>query len=56
MLQRHTIMNKFRRFLGRISAETCVKMDYLVVNPKKSPSADQRMCIVQDATPIEITG
>jgi len=23
-----TIKNKFRRFLGRISAETCLKMDY----------------------------
>jgi len=23
-----TIMNKFRRFLSKISAETCLKMDY----------------------------
>jgi len=30
---------KFGRFLGRISAETCLKIDYLVVNPQKLPSA-----------------
>jgi len=28
-------MNKFGRFLGRISAETCLKIDYFVVNPPK---------------------
>jgi len=39
LIQKHTIMNKFERFLDRISAETCLKMDYLVVNLQKSPSA-----------------
>jgi len=28
LIQRCTIMNRFGRFLGRISAETCLKMDY----------------------------
>jgi len=32
-------MNKFRRFLGRISAETCLKMYYFGSKSKKSPSA-----------------
>jgi len=33
-------MNKFRRFLGKISAEICQKKSIiLVVNPKKLPKA-----------------
>jgi len=36
---RRTIMNKFRKFLGSISAETCLKWIILVINPPKSPSA-----------------
>jgi len=32
-------MNKFGRFLGRFSAETCLKMDYFGRKPKNSPSA-----------------
>jgi len=32
-------MNKFGRFLGRISAETCLKMDYFGSKSPKSPSA-----------------
>jgi len=28
LIQRCTIMYKFGRFLGRISVETCLKMDY----------------------------
>jgi len=31
-------MNKFRSFLGRISAETCLKMDYFGSQSQKSPS------------------
>jgi len=30
-------MNKFRRFLGRISAETCLKMDYFGSKALKIP-------------------
>jgi len=30
-------MNKFRRFFGRISAETYLKMDYFGSKSKKSP-------------------
>jgi len=33
-IQRRTIRNKFRRFLGRISAKTCLKWIILLVNPK----------------------
>jgi len=32
-------MNKFRRFLGKISAETCLKMDYF---DNKSPKIAKR--------------
>jgi len=32
-------MNKFRRVLGRISAETCLKMDYFGSKSQKSPNA-----------------
>jgi len=33
-------MDKFGRFLGRISVDTCLKIDYFkVVNPPKLPSA-----------------
>jgi len=32
-------MNKFERFLGRISAETCLKMDYF---GNKSPKIAKR--------------
>jgi len=35
-------MNKFGRFLGRISAETCRKWIIFVVNPPKSPSASRQ--------------
>jgi len=55
-------MKKFRRFLGRISAKTCLKIDYLMVNPKnvkcwglrlQTPFrfSDLRMC--NNPTPIE---
>jgi len=32
-------MNKFRKLLGRISAKTCIKMDYFGSNSQKLPSA-----------------
>jgi len=32
-------MNKFRRFLDKISAETCLKRIILLVNHKNLPSA-----------------
>jgi len=32
-------MNKFQSFLGRISAETCLKMNYFGSKTQKSPSA-----------------
>jgi len=32
-------MNKFQSFLGRNSAETCLKMDYFGSKSQKSPSA-----------------
>jgi len=38
-VQRRTIMNKFRRFLGRISAETCLKMNYFGSISPKTPNA-----------------
>jgi len=31
-------MNKFRKFFGRISAETYLKMDYFGSKSQKSPS------------------
>jgi len=39
-IQRRTIMSKFRKFLGRITAETILKLDYFGSNPLslKSPS------------------
>jgi len=37
--RRPTIMNKFRRFSGRISAERCLKMDYF---GSKSPKIAKR--------------
>jgi len=59
-------MIKFRRFLGRILAEVCLKMDYF---GSKSPQIAKRWGLrpqtpvqvkwlenVQDPTPIEITG
>jgi len=39
LIQRCTIMKKFRRFLGGISAETYLKWIVLVINPPKSQSA-----------------
>jgi len=57
-------MNKFRRFLDRISAETCLKMDYfgssLVVNAKnrqalEAPLPELRMNL-QDPTSIGHSG
>jgi len=56
-------MNKFRRILFRISAETYLKMDYFASEYPKSPTArrsiprppfefnDKRMC--KDPTPTE---
>jgi len=39
-VQRRTMMNKFRRFLGRISVEACLKRITLVVSiSPKSPNA-----------------
>jgi len=35
-VQKRTIMNKFRMFLFRISAETCLKMDYFAGKSPKS--------------------
>jgi len=32
-------MNKCETFLGRVSAETCLKWINLAVNPQKAPSA-----------------
>jgi len=32
-------MNKFRKFLGKISAKTCLKMDYFGSKSHKLPSA-----------------
>jgi len=32
-------MNKFQRFLGRISAETCLKLDYFGSKSQKSSNA-----------------
>jgi len=33
-------MKKFRRFLGKILAETCLKMDHFDNKSEKSPSAE----------------
>jgi len=36
-------MNKFQRFIGKISAETCLKMDYFgIVNSKNCQAL--RLC------------
>jgi len=38
LIPRYTILSKFGRVLGRISAETYLKMDYFG-KPQKSPNA-----------------
>jgi len=50
------MMKKFKRFLGRISAETCLKMEYFGSQSPKSPVQVKCLENVQDPTPIEITG
>jgi len=46
-------MNKFRRLLGRISAETCLKMDYFCSKYQKSPSAEG---VCKTLIPLYISG
>jgi len=57
-------MNKFRRFLGKISAETCLKMDYFGSKSRKiskrwelySQTPLLQAAGGQNPTPIEISG